>query len=298
MMVPVLIGVIFIIFSITYFMPGCPATIRLGEHTSHEAIAAERERMGLNDPFIVRLATYTASVARLDFGESWSTNRPVFVEISARFPTTMQLAAMGIIMALLIGIPLGILSSTRQYSIFDAGANFIGLIGVSVPNFWLGMLLILFFSVGLGVLPTSGWDSPSHWVLPVIAIGTGSASIIMRMTRSSMLECIRSDYIRTARAKGQKESKIIFKHALRNALIPVVTVAGISFGMLLGGAVITETIFAIPGLGRFMVDSITRRDFPTVQGGVLLLALSFSIVNLLVDILYAFLDPRIRSQYN
>ena len=298
MMIPVLVGVVLIIFSITYIMPGDPAAIRLGEQaTSPEALHIMREQMGLNDPFFVRLFSYIADVLRLDFGVSWHNDQPVFAEIAARFPTTMQLAAMGIIMALIIGIPLGILSATKQYSAADVGANFVGLLGVSVPNFWLGMLLILFFAVELRWLPTSGWMTPMHWILPVLTIGTGSASLIMRMTRSSMLECIRSDYIRTARAKGQSESVVIYRHALKNALIPVVTVAGISFGQLLGGAVLTETIFAIPGLGRFIVDAIQRRDFPVVQGGVLLLALSFSIVNLLVDILYAYIDPRIRSQY-
>ena len=298
MLVPVLLGVIFVIFVILNITPGCPATLRLGEVAGPEAIEALREEMGLNNPFLVRFFDYVFGVVRLDFGTSWATSRPVFAEVAARFPTTMQLAIMGVILALLIGIPLGILSATKQYSIFDAGATFLALIGVSIPNFWLGMMLVMFFALDLGWFPSFGWGTPMHWVLPTIAVGTNSAALIMRMTRSSMLECIRSDYIRTARAKGQKESVVIFRHALRNALIPVATVAGLSFGFMLSGAVLTETIFAINGLGRFMVDAINQRDLPIVQGGVLLIATAFTVVNLAVDVLYAFLDPRIRTQYS
>ena len=297
MMVPVLLGVLLVIFVLDYIRDACPAAIILGEGASLEARAALRLEMGLDDPFFTQLFRFVGNALRLDFGNSWITNRPVFTEIFARFPTTMQLAGMAVVLALVMGIPLGIISATKQYSIFDAIANFTGLLAASIPNFWLGMMLVIFFAVTLPLLPPNGWDTPLHWILPVFTIGASSSAIIMRMTRSSMLECIRSDYIRTARAKGQKERIVIFRHALKNALIPVTTVAGLMFGALLGGAVLTETIFAIPGLGRFMVDAIMRRDGPIVQGGVLLLAVSFTIVNLLVDILYAFIDPRIRSQY-
>jgi peptide/nickel transport system permease protein len=204
---------------------------------------------------------------------------------------------MSVTLSLLIGVPLGIISATKQYSIFDSGATVVGLLGVSIPNFWLGMLLILFFSVTLNVLPATGFMTPAHWVLPTLTIGASGSAIIMRMTRSSMLEVIRQDYIRTARAKGQSERIVIFRHALKNALIPVTTVAGLQFGFMLGGAVLTETIFAIPGVGRYIVDAIGMRDFPVIQGGVLLVAVTFSFVNLGVDILYSFIDPRIRSQY-
>ena len=298
MMIPVLLGVIFVMFTLSAITPGDPAQMVLAEGATPEMIEAQREIMGLNDPFLVRFVNYVFGVVQGDFGDSWQTRRPVTEEIFARFPATMQLAGMGIIIALLIGIPLGILSAVKQYSALDMGATTFALLGVSIPNFWLGLLLIMLFTVQLGWLPATGFDSPAQWIMPTIAIATGSASIIMRMTRSSMLECIRQDYIRTARAKGQKESKVIFRHALKNALIPVTTTAGLSFGALLGGAVLTETIFAIPGLGRFMVQSIGLRDWPTVIGGVLLIALAFSLVNLFVDILYAFLDPRIRSQYS
>ena len=297
MMIPVLLGVIVIMFTLGEVTPGDPAQVIAGEAATPEMLQAVRDEFGMDDPFFVRLGNYVFGVVQGDFGTSWQTRRPVSDEIFARFPHTMRLAGMGIVLALVIGIPLGIVSAIRQYTLVDSGATFFALIGVSIPNFWLGMLLIMFFTVWLGWLPATGFTEPLQWIMPTIAIGTGSAAVIMRMTRSSMLECIRQDYIRTARAKGQTEGKVIFKHALRNAMIPVTTTAGLSFGFLLGGAVLAETIFAIPGLGRFMVSALSDRDWPTAIGGVLLIAVSFSFVNLLVDILYAFLDPRIRSQY-
>jgi len=297
MLVPVLLGVIIIMFTLSEFVPGDPASIILGEGAQPADIARVREEFRLDDPFIIRLLTYAGNVARLDFGISWSTRRPVHEEIFARFPHTIRLATFGIIVALFVGIPLGIIAAIKQYTVFDTGATFFALLGVSIPNFWLGMMLILFFTVQLNLLPATGFIEPAQWIMPTIAISTSSAGIIMRMTRSSMLECIRQDYIRTARAKGQKEFVVILRHALRNALIPVTTTAGLSFGMLLSGAILTETIFAIPGLGRYMVESVLRLDWPTAIGGVLLIAMAFAVVNLFVDILYAFLDPRIRSQY-
>ena len=297
LLIPVVIGVVFVIFTLTYITEGCPAAMILGDQASPEDVLAMRVQLGLEDPFLLQFGRYVASVAQFDFGTSFTTGRPVFNELIARFPTTLHLASMSIAIAILLGIPLGILSATKQYTVFDSGATIIGLLGVSIPIFWLGLMLILLFSVNLGWFPSSGFQTPMHWVLPSFTIGVMAMAIIMRMTRSSMLEVVRQDYIRTARAKGQKESKIIFNHALKNALIPVITVIGLQFGMMLGGAIITEAIFSIPGLGRFMVDAIGRRDFPVIQGGVLLIALSFSVVNLLVDILYAYVDPRIKSQY-
>ena len=296
MMVPVLLGVLFIIFTLTFLAPGDPATIILGEAASPEAIHQLREEMGLNDPFLIQFGRFALNIARLNFGESWTTGRSISTELISRFPTTIQLAFMGTLLAIIIGIPLGIVSATKQYSLFDAGATFAALLGASIPNFWLGMMLIMWLSVG-GILPPSGFSTPLHWIMPTIAIGTSGAAIIMRMTRSSMLEVIRQDYIKTAKAKGQTGSKIIFKHALKNALIPVMTVVGLQIGFLLGGAVITETIFSIPGIGSYMLGAIAQRDRPVISSGVIILAVIFSIVNLLVDILYAFVDPRIRSQY-
>ncbi len=200
-------------------------------------------------------------------------------------------------LSLIFGVSMGIISATKQYSIFDNLATTFSLLGVSIPNFWLALMLIIIFAVNLKILPPSGLSSPLHWILPVISLGMNSTATIMRMTRSSMLEVVRQDYIRTARAKGQKESLVILRHALPNALIPIITVAGLQFGRLMGGAVMAETVFSIAGIGKLMVDAIKLQNFPIVQGGVLLIAFSTSIVNLLIDILYAFVDPRIRSQY-
>ena len=298
MMLPVLLGVMYLIFTLTYFTEGDPARMLLGPQAPPSSVEALRDELGLNDPYFAQFWRYLKNVVRLDFGISFASRRPVFEEIISRFPTTVHLTAMSIVIAICIGVPLGILSATRQYSIFDGAATVIGLMGISIPNFWLSMMLILFFGVQLGWFPTSGFGTPIHWVLPSIAIGMSSAAIIMRMTRSSMLEVIRQDYIRTALAKGQKKSVIIFHHALKNALIPIITVVGLEIGYLLGGAILTENIFSIAGIGRFMVEAISRRDFPVIQGGVLLIAMAFSFVNLIVDIIYAYVDPRIRSQYS
>ena len=297
LMLPVIIGVMFIIFTLMYITPGDPASMILGEVARPQDVAALRAEMGLDDPFLVQFGAFVTRVLRFDLGTSFSTKRPVFDEIKDRFPNTILLASLTMVVAVIIGIPLGILCATKQYSIFDNIATVLGLTAYSIPNFWLGLMLILLFSVALGLLPATGFDGPRFWVLPVCTLGFGQAGMIMRFTRSSMLEVIRQDYIRTARAKGQTPSTVIIKHALKNALIPVITVVGLSFGFLLGGAILTETVFSIPGIGNFMVISIRARDFPIIQGGVLLISILFSFVNLFVDILYAYVDPRIRSQY-
>lgn len=298
LLIPVIIGVTFIIFTMMYFTPGDPARIILGEQASEVDVQRLRADMGLDDPFFVQFGRYVKDVVvEQDLGRSYRTNRPVMDEITARFPTTLKLAALGVLVAVAMGIPIGIVSATKQYSLFDNFAMVFALVGVSMPNFWQGMMLILIFSVWLGWFPSSGFDTARHMVLPALTIGTSTAAVITRMTRSSMLEVVRQDYIRTARAKGQVESKVINRHALKNALIPILTVVGLQFGFLLGGAILTETVFSVPGLGFLMVQSIRNRDFPMVQAGVLFIAITFSIVNLIVDILYAYVDPRIRSQY-
>ena len=297
MMLPVLIGVILIIFTLMYITPGDPASILLGEQARPEALAALREEMGLNDPFFVQFVNYVGRVLQLDLGTSYVTKRPVFLEIYDRFYSTMLLAGLSSILSVIIGIPMGILCAIKQNKFFDSITQVLGLIALSMPNFWLGLMLMLIFSVNLGWLPATGFSTPMHWILPTMTIGLSSAGVIMRFTRSSMLEVIRQDYMRTARAKGQKESVIIMKHALKNTLIPVITIVGLTFGGLLGGAILTETVFAISGLGNYMVQSIRSRDMPIIQGGVLMMAIVFSFVNLLVDILYSYIDPRIRSQY-
>ncbi len=298
LLLPVILGVTLITFSMLYFTPGDPARLTLGEQAGAEQLEQFRELHGLNDPYFVRFFNYVKNaVVHQDLGLSYRNRQPVFDEILTRFPATLKLAGMGVLLAVAIGIPVGIISATKQYSIFDNVSMVGALIGVSMPNFWQGMLLILLFSVHLGWLPSSGFASWKQMILPVITIGTSTAAIITRMTRSSMLEVIRQDYIRTARAKGQRERTIINRHALGNAMIPIVTVIGLQFGYLLGGAVLTESIFSIPGVGKLMVDAIKQKDYPIVQGGVLFIAVTFSVVNLFIDILYAFLDPRIRSQY-
>lgn len=298
LLIPVLLGVTFIVFTLMYITPGDPAAIMLGEDAPQEEVTRLRAELGLDKPFLVQYGRFVKNIVlHGDFGKSYVTKRPVSQEIFARFPATLKLAAAAVLVSVGIGVPLGIISATKQYSIFDNISMVFALIGVSMPNFWQGLILIMIFSLHLRWLPASGFSGFKYMILPALTIGTSAAAIITRMTRSSMLEVIRQDYITTARAKGQKENKVINKHALGNALIPIITVIGLQFGRLLGGAVLTESIFAVPGVGRLMVESIKCRDFPMVQGGVLYIALCFCIVNLLVDILYAFVDPRIRSQY-
>jgi len=299
MMIPVLLGVSLVVFSMVYIAPGDPARIILGDTASEEEVQELREEMGLNDSFFEQYGRYIKNVVtRGDLGTSYITQRSVTAEIMDRWPTTMMLAVMSVILATLIGIPTGIISATRQYSIFDNLAMVLALVGVSMPNFWQGLILIIIFSVNLAWLPASGFYGPIYWILPVVTIGTSTAATITRMTRSSMLEVVRQDYITTAKAKGNKESTVIMKHALKNALIPVITVIGLQLGRGLGGAILTESIFSIPGLGKLMVDSIKARNYPVVQGGVLFIAIAFSLINLFVDVLYAYADPRIKSQYS
>lgn len=299
MLVPVILGVVFIVFVMLYVTPGDPARMVLGEQAPQADVNQLRAKMGLDDPFLLQFGRYVyKAVAHGDIGRSYITKRPVWNELMAAFPITLKLSALAMGIALLVGIPCGIVTAVRQYSIFDNIVTLFALIGISMPVFWLGLLLILLFTVKLAWLPPSGFDSLQAMIMPAVTLGLQSVAIITRMTRSSMLEVVRQDYIRTARSKGLKESVVIRKHALPNALVPVVTVAGIQFGILLGGAVLTEIIFSIPGLGRLMVSSIEMRDYPMVQGGVLFIALAFCLVNLGVDLLYAWLDPRIKSQYS
>lgn len=297
LLLPVIIGVTFIVYTIMFFTPGNPAMIILGETAPPEKVRELEIKMGLDDHFIIQYLRFLKNALKGDFGRSYSTRKPVFDEVFSRFPATLKLTVAGLIIAVAIGVPVGIISATKQYSAVDSISMVLALLGVSMPNFWLGLMLILLFSVRWGILPSGGNIGFSSLILPAITLGTGVAAIITRMTRSSMLEVIRQDYIRTARAKGVMEKKVINKHALKNALIPVVTVIGLQFGYLLGGAVLTETVFSWPGVGRLMVEAIKQKDTPMVLASVIFMSVVFSIVNLLVDILYAFLDPRIKSQY-
>jgi len=303
--IPVLIGISILVFSMLHLIPGDPAQIMAGESATKEQVENIREQLGLNDPLPVQYFKYIGHAVQGDLGTSIRSGRDVTEEIESRIGITIELAFYSTVLAIFIGIIAGVISATRKNSFIDTGIMVLALFGLSMPNFWLGLMLIQWFAIGIDLpswipfLEDTSWFKPSGWgsfeqmVLPVLTLGTGSAAIIARMTRSSMLDVIGQDYIRTARAKGVKESIVIYRHALKNALIPVVTVVGLQFGTLLGGAVLTETVFAINGLGRLIVDSIATRDFPVVQGSVLIIALLFVLVNLLVDIAYKLLNKRI-----
>lgn len=302
LMIPILIGVTFIVFFIMSLTPGDPAAVILGDQASAESLAAMREELGLNRPLIVRYGSFLWDLLHGDLGISYRNKIPVWPQIIDKFPNTVILAIAGIIVALVIGIPVGIISAKKQYSKIDSVSMVASLIGVSMPNFWLGLLLSLLFALKLGWLPSQGMGKGfipliKSVILPALTLGTGVAATVARMTRSSMLEVIRQDYISTARAKGVPEGQVTKRHMLKNAMIPIVTAVGLQFGTLLGGAMLTETIFSWPGLGRLMVESINSKDIPMVLGCTVFLAMMFSIVNLIVDIVYAFVDPRIKSQY-
>jgi peptide/nickel transport system permease protein len=252
-----------------------------------------REDLGLNRPLYEQYFSYIGNIFQGDLGYSLKNNQPVLEEILIRLPITMELAFFSILITVVLGLIAGIISAVKPYSFSDIGVMLVALLGISLPSFWLGLLLMYVFSIKLQWLPVAGWDSMAHIVLPAITLGAGGAAIVARMTRSSMLEVVGQDYIRTARAKGLKEHVIIYKHALRNALIPVITVVGLQFGSLLGGTVLVESVFAINGLGRMIVDAIRTRDIPMVQGGVLVASLVFVFVNLLVDTLYRVFNKRI-----
>ncbi len=296
--IPIMLGVSFIVFGIMHLSPGDPAMLILGESAQPEALEALRAQMGLDKPFIIQYFRYIGNVVfNFDFGRSYVTNRKVIDEILVRLPNTIKLAALSIVVATAIGIPLGIIASKKPHSIVDNVVMFFSLIGVSMPTFWQGLLLIIFFSLQLGLFPATGFNTWQQMVLPVATLASGSIGSIARITRSSMLDVAGQDYIMTARAKGASERAVVYSHTLRNALIPVVTIVGLQFGALLGGAVLTESIFSINGLGTLMVMGISGRDLMIVQGGVLFIAFIFTIVNLCVDVIYAYIDPRIRAQY-
>ena len=296
-LIPVIIGVTFIVFTLLYISPGDPVKIMMGESVSQEVLETTREQMGLNDPFLVRYANYLKGIVfDLDLGQSYATKRPVIQEILDCAPNTLKLAVMSMAAAIVGGIVLGVISAVKHNTWMDSGISVLALIGISFPSFWLGLLLVLAFSVKLGWFPSSGFDSWRSMVLPCGVLAVQSVATLTRMTRSSMLDVIRQDYVRTAKAKGLSAPAIVFFHELKNALIPVITMIGMDFGSLLGGAVLTETIFSIQGIGRLMVDSIKRRDYPVVQGSVIFIAIACCLVNLLVDILYMFLDPKLRNK--
>ncbi len=289
----VLLGVSFVVFFILH-LTGDPALVLLPPDATAEDVRQFRQAMGFNDPFIVQYGRFLAGALRGDFGQSIRHGEPAFGLVAERLPATFELAAAALVIALAIAIPAGIVSAVRRNTIVDYVATVVALLGQSMPTFWLGIMLILFFSVQFNVLPSSGRGGFVHLVLPAITLGLFTTARITRLTRSGMLEVLNQDYIRTARAKGVGGSPIVWKHAFKNAAVPIVTIVGIELGTLLGGSVITETIFAWPGVGRLSVQAIYNRDYPVVQAAVFLLATTFVLVNLFVDVLYTYLDPRIR----
>lgn len=302
MLIPVLLGSTFLVFFIMDLSPEDPAVVILGADATEAQIEMLHEELGLDDPLIVRYGRYINDMLHGDLGESYKNKMDVMTQIKEKLPNTILLAFAGVVVAVLLGIPVGIISAKWQYSIFDNIAMVITLIMAASPAFWIGLLLVIVFSLHLGVLPSSGMGEGAvgmmrSLILPAFTLGGSTAALVARTTRSSMLEVIRQDYIDTARAKGVKESVITVRHQLKNAMIPIVTAVGLQFGVLLGGSVMTESVFSWPGVGRFVVEAIKSKDIPCVLGSVVMLSIMFTFVNLFVDILYAFIDPRIKSQY-
>lgn len=291
----VLFGVSFVVFFILY-LTGDPALVLLPPDASPEDVRQFREAMGFNDPFIVQYGRFLGGALRGDFGNSIRHGESAFHLVVERLPATFELAGAGLLIALCLAIPAGIISAVHRNTIADYVSTVVALLGQSMPTFWLGIMLILLFSVQFNLLPSSGRGGWPHLILPAITLGLFTTARITRLTRSGMLEVLNQDYIRTARAKGVSDQPVVWKHALKNAAIPIVTIVGIELGTLLGGSVITETIFAWPGVGRLSVQAIYNRDYPVVQAAVFLLATTFVLVNLIVDVIYTYLDPRIRLQ--
>lgn len=322
LLLPVMLGVSVTVFIVMHVFTADPAAVILGEHATAEQLETLRQQLGLNDPLHIQYWNFLKGIFRGDLGSSLVTKVPVAKEILSRFPATIELTLAAILFASILGVSIGVLSAVKQNSLVDYMGMVTALVGVSMPIFWLGLLLIVVFSVGLHWLPVAGriqiglepqkitsfylidslltgnreafFSAIKHLILPAVALGSYSTAIIARMTRSTMLEVLKQDYIRTARAKGLFEHIVILKHALRNALVPVVTVIGLQLGALLGGAVLTETVFSWPGVGSYTIEAILKSDYPVVQGAVMLMAVVFVVVNLIVDLLYAYLDPRIK----
>ncbi len=296
-LIPVLLGVSFLVFSILALMPADVASVQLGVSATPEGIEKWNEEHGLNDPFFQRYFNYMAGLLTGDPGISWSSNTPIKTEFLQRIPSTMILTAGTIVLVILLGVPVGVISAIKQYSIFDNISRLLAMLLTSLPAFWLGLLLILEFSLNLNWFPATGAGSLNHYVLPWITLSAAMAAQMIRMTRSTMLEVIRADYVQTARAKGAKPGRIVMIHELRNAMLPMITVVGIILGQTLGGAIVTETIFALPGVGTYLLQGIFKYDMPVVMISVLFIAAVIGIINLFIDILYMYIDPRLRSQF-
>ncbi len=297
MLIPVLLGVAFIIYAIMNVAEGDPVYQVAGPDATEEQLDALREEMGLNGSLLERYFRYIFKLLRGDLGTSYVSKMDVMQLYLQRLPNTLKLASVAMIVAVVISVPLGIVAAVNQNSIKDTVSMILALLGLSMPNFWLGLLLMLLFSLKLGWFPSGGAEGLRSVVLPAVTVGVGLAALLTRTTRSSMLDVLRQDYLRTARAKGVSEKRVVFHHALRNALIPIITIFGVQFSNVLGGSVLAETVFAWPGVGRLVVDAIDQRDIPTVTGALIMTTMLVTIVNLLVDIVYAYVDPRIKAQY-
>ncbi len=299
LMIPVLLGVSVIVFGIMFLTPGDPAVMMLGEAAPQAEVEALRVRLGLDQPAHVQYVRWLGRMVQLDLGRSIRSSRPVTNEIGQRLMPTIELAVLATLLAIAIGVPLGVVSATRRDSLIDHAATVVAFVGLAMPVFWQGLMMIILFTLMLDWLPASGrFGGWQYYVMPVVTLGTSAIASITRMTRSQMLETLSQDYVRTARSKGLKRQNVVYSHALRNALIPVVTVIGLQFGGLLSGAVITETIFNWPGVGRLAVEAINARDMPVIQGVVMAFAVMYALVNLITDVLYAYLDPRLRTRYS
>jgi len=320
--IPVLLGVSIVVFFMVRAIPGDPAQIMLGQQATQSQVQQVRESMGLDKPIFVQYGLFLKNALRGDLGDSIVTGRPVTTELLVRLPATLELTAFAMLVAILVGVPVGVIAAVRQYSALDKTTSVLALTGISMPIFWLAMILVVIFGVNLELLPFPGrlgpttaitsitglvlvdslltfnfagfWDGLLHLIMPALALATIPMAVIMRMTRSSMLEVLNEDYVRTARAKGVAPRRVVFKHALRNAMLPTITVIGLQTGLLMGGAIITETIFSWPGIGLYAYQSVSSRDYASIQGVVLYGALLFVLINLVVDVLYAILDPRVR----
>lgn len=297
MMIPILLGITLIVLLFIDIAPGDPARIILGNKASAEQVEELTEKLGLNRPFFVRYFDFLKEAVKGNFGKSYMNNRSVSEEMFQRFKYTFVIAVLSILLSVIIGIPMGIFAATHQYSWKDNATIALSLICVSMPSFWFALLIIQLFSVKLGWLPPSGIESWKGWIMPTIALALGYIALITRQMRSDFLEVIRQDFIVTARAKGQTEIKVLYRHALKNAIIPIVQIVGTLFGGALGGAMIAEVVFSVPGLGNYMISGLTSRDYPVIMATSFFMSLVYSIVILLIDIAFAFIDPRIRSQY-
>ena len=296
-MIPILICISFIVQVLIAIAPGDPARSMVSPDAEEWEYEQIRDELGLNDPILVRYWNFISGVFQGNLGVSFSSKRPVWDDIMTRFPYTVMIATLSVVLAVFVGIPLGIFAATNQFTWKESFVTLLSLITVSMPSFWFALLLVQFFAVKLRVLPVSGIESWHGYILPVVSIALGYAASIMRQMRSNMLEVIRQDYIVTARAKGLSERKVLYKHALKNALIPVVMTIGVFYGMALGGALIAETIYSLPGLGSYTLSGLTGRDYPVIQGSVLFMSTIFVVIMLLIDVAFSFIDPRIRSQY-